>query len=431
MRRPLQTLFVMRLADSRQRWLRLLGAVLLTLVILLSGLGIVGAAIPLEPLPQPEPILAASVSVPQAQYRTVRRKIREGETAGEALSAMKAPIASVLEAADGALDRIHTGDELVLDYRSGLDKPFRIRLENDSTVQKVLELAGDKPGDRYVSRSYPRSFRVESGLVEMALTSSLWAAGEAAGLSGTQIMNLAGIFETEVDFNTELVDGAQFRLVADRLIDEAGKVRFGDIRGALLKNGGKVFAFLRVQTQDGKSGWYEPDGEGRKRPFLRSPLEFSRVTSGFSRGRMHPILKERRPHYGVDFGAPSGTPVRSVADGVVTDAGPHGGHGNYVEIRHDGPYATSYSHLSAILVKRGQKIRQGDLIGKVGSTGLSTGPHLHYQFMVNGKFVDPGSVVLPMTGGLSAPDLAAFQRAKAEVLPLLLGSDIQLNPRKD
>jgi murein DD-endopeptidase MepM/ murein hydrolase activator NlpD len=152
---------------------------------------------------------------------------------------------------------------------------------------------------------------------------------------------------------------------------------------------------------------------------LRSPLEFSRVTSGFTLARYHPILKKSRPHLGVDFGAPTGTPIRAVADGKVETAGKAGGHGNYVKIQHLGPQATSYSHLSKIAVQRGATVRQGQIIGYVGATGLATGPHLHYQMWVNGRHVNPMTVDLPMTESLSPADRSRFEAEKARLFALL------------
>ena len=156
-------------------------------------------------------------------------------------------------------------------------------------------------------------------------------------------------------------------------------------------------------------GYYDPKGIARKKAFLRSPLTFSRVTSGFSLKRFHPVLKRRRPHYGVDFGAPTGTPVRATGSGVVTHAGTNGGHGRFVKIDHPGPYQSSYSHLHRIKVKRGQKIKQGQVIGTVGSTGLATGPHLHYQFWKNGRFVNPMTIDLPRNEKLPSAEKVIFE----------------------
>ena len=137
--------------------------------------------------------------------------------------------------------------------------------------------------------------------------------------------------------------------------------------------------------------------------------------------RFHPVLKKRRPHYGVDFGAPTGTSVRAVADGRVTVAGRNGGHGNYVKLDHEGPYHTSYSHLSKILVKKGQRVQQGQLVGKVGATGLATGPHLHYQMWKNGSYVDPMKIDLPNSAPLPSSQRAAFKKTANRWIPMLPG----------
>jgi murein DD-endopeptidase MepM/ murein hydrolase activator NlpD len=152
---------------------------------------------------------------------------------------------------------------------------------------------------------------------------------------------------------------------------------------------------------------------------LRSPLEFSRVTSGFNLKRFHPVLKKPRPHYGVDFGAPIGTPVRAVGDGVVEMADRNGGHGNYVKLDHEGPYSSSYSHLSSISVRRGAKVRQGEIVGFVGKTGLATGPHLHFQFWVDGRYVNPLDVELPQSEALQGEELVRFQAQRDALLAQL------------
>jgi len=358
------------------------------------------------------------------RYRLVKHEIVEGDTASAVLRALlteggttpAAPVAAdLLTAAGSQLDRLSIGDDVVLDYRDGEPLPWRLRVEAGAPTQ--LELV--RRGDAWSADRRPVPYHITTGAREMVVNSSLWDAALTAGLRPSQVLSVAGIFEYDVDFNTELVKGARIRLAADTLTGEDGETRIGNIRGAVLDNGDKSFTAVRFVGSDGKVGWYSPDGKGRRRPFLRSPLEFSRVTSGFSMSRFHPILGYGRPHYGVDLGAPTGTPVRAVADGVVTDAGYHNGHGNFIELKHQAPYTTSYSHLSAILVKRGQTIHQGDVIGRVGMTGLATGPHLHYQFMVNGVFKDPMTIDLPTTGALLVEDEAAFQKVCAEVVPVL------------
>lgn len=366
-------------------------------------------------LPQPTPAMAAQLPPIPPRYRTESREVGEGDTAGEVLRALSLDADSVIGAARGRLDRLSIGDRFHVDWRADLDHPWRVRLEGagPSELAFVWNGTGWDVGDR------PIPYTVSSGAREMVVNSSLWEAGLDAGLRPSQIIGVAQIFEYDVDFNTEIVKGAIIRLVADTLTAEDGSTRVGDIRAAYLKNGSKTYTAIRFRMADGSTGWFAPDGTGRRRPFLRSPLEFSRVTSSFSTGRYHPILKVKRPHLGVDFGAPTGTPVRAVADGVVEVAGPSGGHGNFVRLDHEGPYETSYSHLSAILVRRGQKVRQGEVIGRVGATGLATGPHLHYQFFVDGEYRDPMKVDLPMTGSLPDAERDAFFAARDAVLPLL------------
>lgn len=383
-------------------------------VALLGGLAFAAAPEP-RPLPQPPAATPEALAPIHSRYRTVSHTVEEGETASDALRALDVDPQPFVSAAGGKLDRVYVGDRFHLDHREGEDRPWRLRVEGASPTQ----LAFTWDGARYVASQLPIPYTITPGRKELVVESSLWEAALDAGLRPSQIIAIAHIFEYEVDFNTELVKGARIELVADTLTPETGEPRVGEPSAARLINGNKTFTFVRYRSKDGQVGWYAPDGTGARRPFLRSPLEFSRVTSGFSKGRFHPVLRVRRPHLGTDFGAPTGTPVRAVADGVVTAAGSHGGHGNYVELDHEGPYATSYSHLSAILVKRGQKVKQGDLIGRVGATGLATGPHLHYQFMVNGQHRDPMTIPLPQTGSLPEAEKAAFFAVRDAVLPLL------------
>ncbi len=390
----------------------------------LGGAAATAAALPAgTPLAQPAPAVAGALPAPTPRYHTVSHTIAEGDTAGSVLRAMGAPTEELLAAAGSALNRLSIGDRFHLDYVDGDSaiegRPWRLRLDKDDPT--LVEIAWN--GTKYVSSVRPIPFTVASGARTLTVNSSLWEAAADAGLRPPQIMELAKIFEYDIDFNTELVKGATIRAVGDTLTDDLGNSRFGGIRAATLTNGKKAYTAIRYVMKDGSVGWFAQDGTGRHRPFLRSPLEFSRVTSSFTLARYHPILKKSRPHLGVDFGAPTGTPVRAVADGVVTSAGPHGGHGNFVELDHEGPYATSYSHLSSVLVKRGQSVHQGDIIGKVGTTGLSTGPHLHYQFFVNGQYKNPMTVVLPMTGALPDAERDAFFAVRDAMMPLLTAPD--------
>ena len=395
------------------RWLSLVGM----LAISAGSLALVTQP---EPVVQPPVATAAAVvQAPPLRYVTESREVKAGDTAGSLLRAMNGPSELLLAGAGSTLNRLRPGDRLHLDWRRGEAQPFRLRL--DSAAAYTGELVWD--GSRYLSRQVPIPYGVEERAVAVTVRSSLWSAATRVGFSPSQIMGLATIFEYDVDFNTELQAGARFRLVLDQLTADDGSVRVGDIRAAILENGGKEYVALRHRASDGTLSWYDAKGAARKKAFLRSPLEFSRVTSGFTLGRYHPILHRMRAHTGVDLAAPSGTPVRAVADGVVSSAGWSGGHGNHIEVKHEGGYTTGFSHLSKMNVKRGDRVRQGEIIGRVGSTGLSTGPHLHYEFQVNGVHRDPLKAIVPVARPLDEADRPAFFAFRDLVLPMLAAAE--------
>ncbi len=390
--------------------------IVVTLAVLaLGGLAGVVFAAP-APLEQPAAATrAAAPAPPTPRYRTTSHEVAAGDNAGPLLRSMDAPAAELLAGAGSALNNIFPGDQVHLDWRDGDERPFRLRLVHDAATTTELVWTGVK----YTARKIPVPYRVQEQAAAITVTSSLWSAATAVGFSAGQIIELAKIFEYDVDFNTELVQGARFRLVLDRLTADDGAERVGDIRAAILDNGKKQYVAIRHRTPDGTVGWYGKDGTSRRKSFLRSPIEFSRVSSGFSTGRYHPILHRMRAHRGVDLAAPTGTPIRAVANGVVTKAGWAGGHGNHVELRHDNGTVTGYSHLSSIAVKRGAHVSQGQTIGKVGSTGQSTGPHLHYEYLVNGVHKDPMKAIVPVLKPLDESDRVDFLAARDRVLPLL------------
>ncbi len=375
----------------------------------------------LSPTPV-QPPLAEPADWPTitATLSTTSHTLVDGETASEALDALRAPTRALVAGAAGALDHVGVGDVIDVDWRAGEATPWRVRVDQGDA--SVLALSRTPHG--YTASRLPIPYNVVTGPRTVTVTTSLWEGALDAGLRPTQILAVADLFASDVDFNTELLPGAVISLAVDTLTDDAGVSHVGDIRAARLQNGAKSYTQIRFRAADGTIGWYHPDGTGAKKPFLRSPLPFLRVTSGFApEGRFHPVLGYNRPHLGVDLGAPTGTPVRAVADGVVTFAGWAGGYGNHIALQHAGPNATGYSHLSVIRVKKGEKVHQGDLIGNVGMTGLATGPHLHYEFFINGKYVNPMTVALPAGGEveLGEADKAAFDAAVAVVLPMIGG----------
>lgn len=249
------------------------------------------------------------------------------------------------------------------------------------------------------------------------INSSLFGATDDAGIPDAIATQLAEIFSGDIDFHRDLRKGDRFSLVYESLNHNGQHIRSGRILAAEFSNNGKTYQAYWFEAEDGKAGYYSADGKSLRKTFLRSPLEFSRVTSGFSNARFHPVLQVMRAHKGIDYGAPIGTRVRAVADATVDFAGHQGGYGNLVILKHQGTYSTAYGHLNGFApgIRKGTKVSQGDTIGFVGMTGVATGPHLHYEFRLNSQQINPLAVSLPAAVPLEAAQIQRF-RATAESL---------------
>ena len=252
-----------------------------------------------------------------------------------------------------------------------------------------------------------------------SIRSSLFAATDDAGLPDAVAVQMAEIFSADIDFHRELRKGDTFSVVYESLTADGETVPWNEGVGRVLAaefvNAGKVLQAVWFVDAQQRGAYFGPDGVSRRRAFLASPLEFSRVTSGFAM-RFHPLLRSWRAHLGVDYGAPTGTAVRVVGDGVVQFAGRQNGYGNVVEVRHGNERSTLYAHLSRIDVRKGQHLEQGDRLGAVGSTGWATGPHLHFEFRVAGAARNPLSVPLPAGTPVAQQDMAAF---RARAVPMI------------
>jgi murein DD-endopeptidase MepM/ murein hydrolase activator NlpD len=255
-----------------------------------------------------------------------------------------------------------------------------------------------------------KSFRYETRVenVSAEIESSLFASVMSIGEKDQLALDLAEIFGSDIDFYTDLQKGDSLRALIEKKYLGGQFSKYGAILAAEFTNQQKVLTGILFEDEHGKPAYYAPDGKALKKSFLKSPLKFGRITSRFSFARKHPILKVVRPHLGVDYAAPVGTPVQSVAAGVVTDAGRSGGNGNMVRIRHSGGYETTYLHLSRIAVKSGARVIQGDVVGNVGSTGLSTGPHLDFRIRQHGKAVNPTKIIFPPGAPVPAVQFSRF-----------------------
>lgn len=246
------------------------------------------------------------------------------------------------------------------------------------------------------------------------IRSSLFEAGNAAGVPLSVMMAFIRDYSYDVDFQRDLQPGDGFEILYEKLVTADGKtVGDGDVLYASLILSGEEMPIYRHKSRDGRIDYYNEDGESIRRALLRTPIDGARITSGFGM-RQHPILGFSKMHQGVDFGAPKGTPIYAAGRGVVEQVGPHGAYGNYIRIRHNTEISTAYAHLSRFAkeTRRGSRVEQGDVIGYVGSTGRSTGAHLHYELLKGGRQVNPRSVDLPTGEKLAGRELQAFDQTR-------------------
>ena len=262
-----------------------------------------------------------------------------------------------------------------------------------------------------ISHSY------RQGIIE----DSLFLSGERAGLSQQKIMELAGIFGWDVDFVLDIRKGDSFALVYEERWLDGEMIGEGNIVAAEFTNQGQNYQAVRYTDSKGDSNYFTPDGKSMRKAFLRTPVDFTRISSKFNPNRKHPIFKTSRPHRGVDYAAPRGTPIKSSGDGKVIFAGTKGGYGKTVIVQHGQSYTTLYAHMTRIKpgMKRGKRVKQGQTIGYVGSTGYATGPHLHYEFRVNGVHRNPLTVSLPQAAPLPKAELGRFKPQTSELLSTL------------
>jgi murein DD-endopeptidase MepM/ murein hydrolase activator NlpD len=257
--------------------------------------------------------------------------------------------------------------------------------------------------------------------IQGRIEESLWEAMLDEGVSSELILDFADIFAWEIDFLTEPRREDTFKFIHELYLKEETPVKNGRILIAQYNGRQTNHTAIYFETSDGFKGYYDLKGNSLRRAFLRSPLNYTRISSYFSRRRFHPILRRYRPHLGIDYVAPLGTPVVSIGDGIVTFKGWKGGYGRYIKIRHPNGYSTAYGHLSRYArgIRKGQRVRQGQVIGYVGTSGLSTGPHLHFEVMRNGRFVNFLALRIPPARSIPQRDRERFNEVKRERLMAL------------
>lgn len=301
------------------------------------------------------------------------------------------------------LARIVAGRPYWLDIAPDNDlRSFRYPLDDE----RYLTVYRD--GDRYVPvvKGFPFFVGVET--VEGMIRTSLFAAMTDVHEEERLALDLADTFMWDIDFYTDLQPGDKFRIIVEKKYLDGKLVKYGAILAASFTNQQRIHTAFRFQSRPGVYEYFSADGRALKRSFLKSPLKFARVTSRFSGARMHPVLRIVRPHLGVDYAAPIGTPVVSVGAGTVTSAGSTPEAGKMVRIRHAGGYETLYLHLMQIQVRAGERVEQNQVIGRVGSTGLSTGPHLDFRVLQHGRYINPTKVIFPPSPPVPPSEFARF-----------------------
>jgi murein DD-endopeptidase MepM/ murein hydrolase activator NlpD len=363
-----------------------------------------------EPLALPQSAAADT----QSEVFVREERVQRGDTMGSLLSRIGVDDEAAMEFLR------NSRDTQVIFRQLSPGKNVTGRVDTDGELQQLIfplngtkdmALTVERQGEGFRASEQPLKLDTQIVMKSAEIRYSLFGATDAAGMPDSVATQLADIFGGDIDFHRDLRKGDRFSVIYEAVNHMGRLVRTGRILAAEFINDGKTYRALWFQGADGQGGYYTADGKNIRKAFLRSPLEFSRITSGFTLSRFHPVLKEWRAHRGIDYGAPVGTRVKATGDGVVEFVGAQGGYGKMIILRHQGSYTTVYGHLSGFAsgLKKGARVAQGDVIGYVGMTGLATGPHLHYEFRVNGSFQNPLTIALPSAPPLTPGQMAQFR----------------------
>ncbi|MBV1881754.1 MAG: peptidoglycan DD-metalloendopeptidase family protein [Pseudomonadales bacterium] len=317
------------------------------------------------------------------------------------------------------LKSIHPGQTLEF----GLDNKGALVefIYNPSRTQVFKAIADSQSATQFSVEISEKVIEKHLAFAEASIDQSLFLSAQAAGLSDNTTMELANIFGWDVDFALDIRTGDSFSVLYEENYLEGEKVGYGKILVAKFSNNGKNLTAIRYEDEHGNADYYTPEGLSMRKAFLRSPIHFARISSRFNLRRMHPVLHKIRAHKGVDYAASRGTPIKATGDGKIIHAGRKGGYGKAVVIQHGQRYNTLYAHMSKFGrgIRKGKRVKQGQTIGYVGSSGLATGPHLHYEFRVNGVHKNPVTVKLPHAQPLAKKYRSDFQRSTRDLLSQL------------
>jgi murein DD-endopeptidase MepM/ murein hydrolase activator NlpD len=333
------------------------------------------------------------------------------------MSLNKADLAAIrgLPGIRQSLDFLKPGDAIKLTHTDGDIKELTRKVSETQTLDVVRQDSG------FEAKMINNPVEVRVRRASATIDSSLFQAAGAADISDMVALKLANVFAWDIDFVLDIREGDRFTAVYEQVYQDGKYLRDGEVLAAEFVNNGKMYRAVRFVSDSGSVGYYSPTGLAMRKAFLRAPVEFTRVSSAFNPHRHHPILNLIRGHMGTDYAAPTGTPVHAAGDGHVSFAGRRGGYGNAIVLAHGANISTLYGHMSRFgrNVHVGTRVQQGDVIGYVGMTGLATGPHLHYEYLIGGVHRNPQTVQLPGAEPLRAQELQRFRAAAAPLIAAL------------
>ena len=374
------------------------------------------------PIPETEaaalPIVAeiAPEPAPEPMLRELVHEVRPGDSTARIFTSFDIPQRELK-----LLERTKPHGERLADIHPGHTFNFTVNGNNEIikltySPSRLEKLAFERAGDGFIGREVQRDPDIQTAYKHATIDSSLFVASQRAGLDDSLTMRLAQIFQWDIDFVLDIRKGDEFYvLFEERYLDDEF-IGYGDILAAEFINQDDSYRAVRYVTETGKSGYFNPEGRNMRKAFLRAPVEFSRISSNFNLRRKHPLYKRTMPHRGIDYAAPTGTPILASGDGRIQSASKSAANGNYIVVQHGEEFTTKYLHLSRFArgVRKGSRVEQGQIIGYVGSTGWATGPHLHYEFLVNGVHHNPRTVKLPDAKPIPQDEIPRFASTTTE-----------------
>ncbi|WP_022962963.1 OapA family protein [Halopseudomonas pelagia] len=372
-----------------------------------------------QALPVELPMAIVAEAQPASEWKSVT--VASGDTlsvvfnrVGLSANTLHAVINSSSEAK--RFTRLKAGQ--VLDFKLGTNGELNAM---KSKINDLETLRLDRDGDSYIANNELITPDVRTQFAQGEITSSLFLAAQKAGMSHNLTMEMANIFGYDVDFARDIRQGDRFEVIYEELHVGDKRVGTNNILAARFSNRGKTYTAVRYTDKSGYSSYYRADGTSLRKAFIRTPVEFARISSKFNPNRRHPVLNKIRAHNGVDYAAATGTPIKATGDGRIVHVGRKGGYGNTIIVQHGQKYKTLYAHMSryANNMRQGTNVSQGQIIGYVGMTGLATGPHLHYEFLVNGRHVNPLGIDLPVADPVPQNERTAFMAISNKMMASL------------